>query len=175
MIRTDPTMLVCDATPGPWQAVIGATDGGGGLIIESHDFGPIAVTSKRGAPTTQSRLVPDSPYYRSSEQAVIESNARLICAAPPLLEVAQKLLLWMEECMSAFDFNQEDMDLYHQLRQTIRSAGGFSVDTHWWQGPCICDACGHAWQGVVEIPVEATGPQVALECGECHQMRGGPA
>jgi len=27
----------------------------------------------------------------------------------------------------------------------------------------------------VEIPVEATGPQVPLECGECHQMTGGPA
>ena len=56
MIKTDPTMLVCDATPGPWQSVIGATDGGGRLIIESHDFGAVAATSKRGAPTTQSRL-----------------------------------------------------------------------------------------------------------------------
>jgi hypothetical protein len=27
----------------------------------------------------------------------------------------------------------------------------------------------------VEIPVEATSPQVPLECGECHQMTGGPA
>lgn len=26
-----------------------------------------------------------------------------------------------------------------------------------------------------EIPVEATGPQVPLECSECHQMTGGPA
>ena len=175
MIRTDPTMLVYDATPGPWQAVMGATDGGGRLIVESHDFGAIAATSKRGAPTTQSRLSPDSPYYRSSEIAVIESNARLICAAPPLLKIAQKLLLWMEECMTACDFNQDDTDLYHELRQTIRTAGGFSSETHWWQGPCICDACGHAWQGVVEIPVEATGPRVPLECSECHQMTGGPA
>ena len=174
MIRTDPTMLVCDATPGPWLAVVGRTDGGGRLIIESHDFGAIAATSKRGAPTTQSRLSEDSPYYRS-ELAVMEANARLMCAAPPLLAVAQKLLLWMEECMSACDFNQEDMDLYHQLRQTIRSAGGFSADTHWWQGPCICDACSHSWQGVVEIPIEVTSPQVPLECSECHQMTGGPA
>ena len=175
MIQTDPTMLVYDATPGPWEAVIGATDGGGRLIINSHDFGAIAATSKRGAPTTQSRLSPDSPYYRSSELAVIESNARLICAAPPLLKIAQKLLLWMEECMPACNFNEDDMNLYHALRQTIRTAGGFSSDTWWWQGPCICDACGHAWQGVVEIPVEATSPQIPLECGECHQMTGGPA
>ena len=27
MIKTDPTMLVYDATPGPWQSVIGATNG----------------------------------------------------------------------------------------------------------------------------------------------------
>ena len=40
MIKTDPTMLVCDATPGPWQSVVGATNGGGRLIIESHDFNP---------------------------------------------------------------------------------------------------------------------------------------
>jgi len=175
MIKTDPTMLVCDATPGPWQSVVGATNGGGRLIIESHDFGAIAATSKRGAPSTQSRLSPDSPYYRSSELAVMESNARLICAAPPLLKVAQKLLLWMEECMAACDFNRDDIDLYHELRQTIRTAGGFSSETHWWQGPCICDACGHAWQGVVEIPIESTYPQVPLECSECHQMTGGPA
>jgi hypothetical protein len=128
MIKTDPTMLVCDATPGPWQYVAGATNGGGRLIIESHDFGAIAATSKRGAPSTQSRLSPDSPYYRSSELAVMESNARLICAAPPLLKVAQKLLLWMEDRMAACDFNRDDIDLYHELRQTIRSAGGFSSE-----------------------------------------------
>lgn len=100
---------------------------------------------------------------------------RLVCGAPQLLKIAQKLLLWMEECMAACDFNQDDMDLYHELRQTIRTAGGFSSETHWWRGPCICDACGHAWQGVVEIPIESTYPQVPLECSECHRMTGGPA
>ena len=168
MIKTDPTMLVCDATPGPWQSVVGATNGGGRLIIESHDFGAIAAMSKRGAPSTQSCLSPDSPYYRSSELSVMESNARLICAAPPLLKVAQKLLLWMEECDLAIEFNHDDLALYDELRQVIRTAGGFSSETHWWQGPCICSACGHAWQGVVEIPIEFTYPQVPLECGECH-------
>ena len=175
MIKTDPTMLVCDATPGPWQSVVGATNGGGRLIIESHDFGAIAATSMRGAPSTQSCLSPDSPYYRSSALAVMESNARLICAAPLLLTVAQKLLLWMEECDLAIEFNHDDLALYDELRQVIRTAGGFSSETHWWQGPCICSACGHAWQGVVEIPIEFTYPQVPLECSECHQMTGGPA
>ena len=107
--------------------------------------------------------------------AFVREHFPLVCGAPPLLKIAQKLLLWMEECMAACDFNQDDMDLYHELRQTIRTAGGFSSETHWWQGPCICSACGHAWRGVVEIPVEATSPQVPLECGECHQMTGGPA
>lgn len=113
-------------------------------------------------------------YLRRQEHSAIciVIAARLICAAPPLLKVAQKLLLWMEEMMPAFEFSAKDDELYHELRQVIRTAGGFSSDTWWWQGPCICDACGHAWQGVVEIPVEATGPQVPLECGECHQMTG---
>ena len=30
--------------------------------------------------------------------------------------------------MAACDFNQEDMDLYYELRQTIRTAGGFSSE-----------------------------------------------
>ena len=47
-----------------------------------------------------------------------------------LLKVAQKLLLWMEECMAACDFNQDDIDLYHELRQTIRTAGGFSSEDY---------------------------------------------
>jgi hypothetical protein len=158
MIKTDPTMLVCNHTPGPWTA--GSVNAG-----ESFQFGPDAVDNFIGEIFCQHRPP-------ASQE---EDNIRLVCAAPPLLKVAQKLLLWMEECMAACDFNQDDIDLYHELRQTIRTAGGFSSETHWWQGPCICDACGHAWQGVVEIPVEATGPQVPLECGECHQMTGGPA
>ena len=165
MIKTDPTMLVYDATPGPWT-IGSANDPGymgdlpvGSLYVEqaaTHEV--VAEINSCGVPL---------PIHAT--------NARLICAAPPLLKVAQKLLLWMEECMSACDFNQDDIDLYHELRQTIRAAGGFSSETHWWQGPCICSACAHAWCGVVEIPIESTYPQVPLECSECHQMTGGPA
>lgn len=158
MIKTDPTMLVCNHTPGPWTA--GSVNAG-----KSFQFGPDAVDNFIGEIFCQLRP-PASPY---------EDDIHLVCGAPGLLKVAQKLLLWMEECMAAFDLNQDDIDMYHELRQAIRTAGGFSSDTWWWQGPCICDACGHAWQGVVEIPVEASGPQVPLECGECHQMTGGPA
>ncbi len=155
MIKTDPTMLVYDATEQPWTLGFGGNpEDDYGVIVSPHRERAICNLEPRD--------------YK------IE-NARLICAAPPLLKVSQKLLLWMEECMAACDFNQDDIDLYHELRQTIRAAGGFSSETHWWQGPCICDACGHAWRGVVEIPVECTYPQVPLECSECHQMTGGPA
>jgi len=158
MIRTDPTMLVSNHTPGPWTAR--SINAG-----KSFQFGPDKVDDFIGEIFCRQPL-PATPY---------EDNIRLVCASPALLKVAQKLLLWMEECMPACDFNQDDMNLYHELRQTIRTAGGFSSETHWWQGPCKCDACSHAWQGVVEIPIEATSPQVPLECSECHQMTGGPA
>ena len=155
MIRTDPTMLVYDATEMPW------TIGYGGK--PEDDYGVITSPHKERAICN---LEPRDYKFE---------NARLICAAPPLLKVAQKLLLWMEGCDLAIEFNHDDLALYDELRQVIRTAGGFSSETHWWQGPCICDACGHAWRGVVEIPVETTSPQIPLECGECHQMTGGPA
>jgi len=155
MIKTDPTMLVCDATPGPWTLGFGGNpEDDYGVIVSPHRERAICNLEPRD--------------YK------IE-NAMLICAAPPLLKVAQKLLLWMEECDLAIEFNHDDLALYDELRQVIRTAGGFSSETHWWQGPCICSACGHAWQGVVEIPIEFTYPQVPLECSECHQMTGGPA
>ena len=163
MIKTDPKMLVCDATPGPWTTA------------DRYDLlhNPCGIDIVKNMNHMIARM-PDGATVKGGK-AFTEtwSNARLICAAPLLLKVAQKLLLWMEECMC--DFNQEDMDLYYELRQTIRTPGGFSSETHWWQGPCLCSACGHAWQGVVEIPIESTYPQVPLECGECHQMTGGPA
>jgi hypothetical protein len=36
--------------------------------------------------------------------------------------------------------DQDQLDRI-ELRQTIRTAGGFSSETHWWQGPCICPKC----------------------------------
>jgi hypothetical protein len=148
-------MLVYNATEQPW------TIGYGGQ--PEDDFGVIT------SPHRDRAICNMEPRDYKIE------NAMLICAAPPLLKVAQKLLLWLEECDLAIEFNHDDLALYDELRQVIRTAGGFSSETHWWQGPCICSACGHAWQGVVEIPIEFTYPQVPLECSECHQMTGGPA
>jgi hypothetical protein len=155
MIKTSPGALVCDVTKPPWIICFNSRPGDAFCVIASPHRTRAICT-----------LEPDGHTLE---------NARLICAAQPLLKVAQKLLLWMEGCMPMCDFSKDDMDLYHELRQTIRTAGGFSSDTHWWQGQCICSACSHAWQGVVEIPVEATSPQTPLECSECHQMTGGPA
>lgn len=109
MIRTDPTMLVYDATEQPWTIGYGGNPG--------DDFGVIV------SPHRDRAICNLEPIDYKIE------NARLICAAPPLLKVAQKLLLWMEECPFACDFNHDDMDLYHKLRQTIKAAGGFSSDT----------------------------------------------
>lgn len=154
-IKTDPSILVCRHTPGPWTA--GSVNAG-----KSFQFGPVDCSVGE----VFCRLsLPASPY---------DENIRLVCASPHLLKIAQKLLLWMEDCMPACDFSGEDMDLYHELRRTIRTAGGFSSETHWWQGPCICSACSHAWRGAVEIPIEAAGPQTPLKCSECHRMTGGP-
>ena len=165
MIKTDPTMLVCDATPGPWTTA------------DRYDLrhNPCGMDIVKDMNYMIARM-PDGATAKGGK-AFTEtwSNARLICAAPSLLKVAQKLLLWMEECDLAIEFNHDDLALYDELRQVIRTAGGFSSETHWWQGPCICSACSHAWQGVVEIPIEFTYPQVPLECSECHQMTGGPA
>ena len=108
MIKTDPTMLVYDATEQPWTLGFGGNpEDDYGVIVSPHRERAICNLEPRD--------------YR------IE-NARLICAAPPLLKVAQKLLLWMEECMPACDFDQEDMALYHELRQTIIDAGGLQEE-----------------------------------------------
>lgn len=162
MIKTDPTMLVYDATPGPWTTA------------DRYDLrhNPCGIDIVKDMERMIARM-PDGATTKGGKAfSETWNNARLICAAPPLLKVAQKLLLWMEEMMPAFEFSAKDDELYHELRQVIRTAGGFSSDTWWWQGPCICPACGAKWQGVVEIPVEDTCPRVDLECSECHQMTG---
>lgn len=173
MIKTSPTMLVRRHTPAPWSC---------GDDNSHNIYGPPHPDSKHPNGKILIGVV-----YRGSRRAdpgldgggdrfgfCSSDDVRLICAAPLLLEIAQNILLWMEEMMVVIYFNDDDMKLYHNLRGVIRRAGGFSQDTWWWQGPCKCSMCGNEWQGVVELPVEATIPQRPLQCSLCHEMEGHP-
>jgi hypothetical protein len=115
MIKTDPTMLVYTATPGPWFVASSDRKHGAGrtdiLCVRGTHYGD-------GVSSVLAEVAGNQPMVRGES----ESNAQLMAAAPQLLKVAQKLLLWMEEC------NQDDTDLYHELRQTIRTAGGLKEE-----------------------------------------------
>lgn len=113
--KTDPTMLVYTATPGPWFVASSDRKHGArrtdALCVRGTHHG-------HGVSSVLAEVAGNRPLVSGES----ESNARLMAAAPQLLSVAQKLLLWMEEC------DQDDTDLYHELRQTIRTAGGFSSE-----------------------------------------------
>jgi len=114
--KTDPAMLVYHATPGPWM--VASSDRGcaaRALCVRGTHHG-------HGVSSVLAEVEVDRPMVSGESEA----NARLMAAAPSLLKVAQKLLLWMEE--AACDFNRDDIDLYHELRQAIRMAGGFSSE-----------------------------------------------
>lgn len=153
MLKTPKALLVNYHTPGPWTA--GSTNGG-----KTFQFGP----------KTQSI----GEIFGQAQPQYVE-NIKLVCAAPELLKVAQKMLLWMEDCLNEFDFNHEDENLYDELRQAIRAAGGFSCETHWCKVPYLCYLCGHTWSAFVEVPIECTYPTATIECERCHMMSGEPA
>jgi len=106
---------------------------------------------------------------------VQEENARLIACAPGLLEASKKAMLFMEDCFEVQPPDDHEIEIYNALRGAVARAGGFAQETHWWQGPCLCDACHHRWQGVVEIHISRISPEYGLECSNCHEMKGGPA
>jgi hypothetical protein len=111
MNKTDPATLVYDATKQPWAMSFASQPGDAYCAIVSPHRSQAICT-----------LEPDGHTLE---------NAKLICAAPMLLKVAQKLLLWMEECMVVCDFNEDGIDLYDELHQAIKAAGGFSSDIPW--------------------------------------------
>ena len=106
--KTNPKKLVYNATKSPWKIGYGGNPEDDYAIITS--------------PYRERAICNLEPRDYKFE------NAKLICAAPQLLVVAQKLLLWMEECMDACDFNQEDIGLYQELRQAIIDAGGLQEE-----------------------------------------------
>lgn len=112
MIKTDPATLVYDATKQPWTM---------SFASQPEDDAYCAIVSPHRSRTICT-LEPDGHTLE---------NAKLICAAPPLLKVAQKLLLWMEERMSVHGFNKEDTNLHYELHQAIKAAGGFPSDIPW--------------------------------------------
>jgi len=101
-------------------------------------------------------------------------DTRLNNITPALLSVSQRVMLWMEACMQLFDFDSNEMALYRQLRQVIKAAGGYSADSWWWEGPCICGVCGYTWQGSALMPVDATTPRYPLWCPLCGEVAGNP-
>jgi hypothetical protein len=63
-------------TPGPWQ--VGTTDSEGNLAVELYDSGPITAL-----------VLPMGEDFDSSHAPERDANARLIAAAPELLEALQ--------------------------------------------------------------------------------------
>ena len=110
--KTNPKMLVYEATESPWKIGYGGNPGDDyGVIVSPHRERAICNLEPRD--------------YKFE-------NARLICAAPQLLKVAQKLLLWLEDCIPfcdfRFEFVQDEDSLYHELRQAIIDAGGLQEE-----------------------------------------------
>ena len=97
-------MLAYNATEPPWTIAYGGNPG--------DDYAVIA------SPYRERAICNLEPQDYTIE------NARLICAAPQLLQTAQKVLLWMDKMN-----NQDNIYLYNELRQVIEAAGGFSPET----------------------------------------------
>lgn len=118
MIKTDQSLLVYKATPGPWTMAdrYDLRHNPCGIDIVK-DMDRMIARMPDGATTMGGKAFPETWH-----------NARLICAAPSLLKVAQKLLVWMEECSLACDCRYDDGNLYQEFRQAIQIAGGFSSE-----------------------------------------------
>jgi len=102
--KTNPKNLVYNATESPWKIGYGGNPGDDyAVIISPYRLRAICNLEPRD--------------YKFE-------NARLICAAPQLLVIAQKLLLWLEGRMDACDFSKDDEAIYDELRQAIIDAGG---------------------------------------------------
>ena len=106
MIRTDPTMLVCeftdDFTKGPWSARQGFVTAGHKVICKmSHD---------------------SAINYAASPGSVEDAaNARLIAAAPDLLNAVRDAADYFHDFIES---DQQETELAAALRAVIKKAVG---------------------------------------------------
>jgi NAD-dependent SIR2 family protein deacetylase len=146
--------MVAWHTPGPWE--IGSVrDYGKSCSIETEDGQPIA----------------DIVFPRTSRAAWRNADMQLICAAPLLLDAAQDSARFLARLVE--DTTEDDsLNLYCQLRETIHAAGGFAADTWEWHGALQCRECSHCWETTVELLIYDPGPPEMRECPVCHKMAG---
>ena len=102
MIKTDPTMLVCDATPGPWAATAGF------------------VRAKHGAICKMSH---DSAIKYAAGQGSVEdaANAALIASAPELLEAVREAADYFHDFVES---DHDEVRLAKIMRMAIQKATG---------------------------------------------------
>lgn len=111
-------------TPGPWEIAAPTMAGSSRIVIEAYGFGSIAAISLNGAPRAQSQLSDESPYYQQ-QLPTMEANARLITAAPDLLEACEDLLLLMAKYgLSDWDIPIGDVAQIHAAREAVARAKG---------------------------------------------------
>ena len=102
MIKTDPAMLVCDATPGPWVATAGFVRAKHGAICKMSHDSAIKYAASHG----------------SAEDA---ANAALIASAPELLEAVREAADYFHDFVES---DHDEVRLAKIMRMAIQKATG---------------------------------------------------
>lgn len=113
-------------TPGPWEIARKAAHHNGRLVIESYGFGTIAALSVTGAPHYQDSLGADDEHH-APHQEVMEANARLIAAAPELLEKLVVMTKLYEASLMELDPGYISSVMVDNCRAAIAKATGQEV------------------------------------------------
>lgn len=108
-------------TPGPWEFSSPTMAGNDRVIVEAHGFGSVAAISLNGAPRHQSRLDVTSPYYQA-QLATMEANARLIAAAPELLEACRQANDLLNDHFGIDDSDDAGNAVHDAIRAAIAKA-----------------------------------------------------
>lgn len=102
MIKTDPSMLVCNHTPGPWEHTTGFVRARHGAICKMSHDSPIGYVATPG----------------STED---EANATLIAAAPELLDAVQAAADYFHDFVES---DHDEVYLAKIMRMAILKATG---------------------------------------------------